>query len=112
MILWNDPTPATTLSCASITPLGLPVVPDVNTSWNTSSGFGRSQAATCASQSAGNVSSGSSDSESTLVVGKSARPASAGSGASRPVPSSSRTAPDASMMLRIASVLIRESSGT
>ena len=38
MIPWNDSAPASRLSWASITPFGLPVVPDVNTSSNTSSG--------------------------------------------------------------------------
>ena len=71
------------------TPLGVPVVPLVNTSSKSSSAVGRFQAAWRASQSAGKTgssSAGSAVSASTVVVGKSARPASRGSGASRPVP--------------------------
>jgi hypothetical protein len=66
------------LSWVSITPLGVPVVPLVNTSSNTSSGVGRFQAACRASQSggkAGSSSAGSAASASTVVVGKSASPA-------------------------------------
>ena len=104
--------PAMTLPWVSITPFGLPVVPEVNTSWNVSSGAGRSHAATCASQSGGKVSSGSSDSPSMLVVGKRSRPTSRGSGASRPDPRRRWTAPEAEMMFEIASLDMRESSGT
>ena len=49
------------MSWASITPFGVPVVPDVKTSSKTSVGAGRGQASTCASQSAGTSSSGSAD---------------------------------------------------
>ena len=74
MIPWNDSAPASRLSWASITPFGLPVVPDVKTSSNTSTGAGRCHARTCASQSAGRSSPGSSLSDSTVVVGKRSRP--------------------------------------
>ena len=80
---WNDSIDAATLSWASITPFGVPVVPLVKMSWNTSSGSGRFQAAWRASQSGGKSGSsaaGSAESASTVVVGKSARPAAAGSG--------------------------------
>jgi hypothetical protein len=76
------------LSWASITPFGVPVVPEVKMSSNSSLGAGRGQAATWASQSAGNAVSGSAAMASIVVVGKASSPASRGSGASRPVPSS------------------------
>ena len=44
MIRWNDSIAATTLSWASITPLGRPVVPEVKTSSNTSVGCGAAPA--------------------------------------------------------------------
>ena len=112
---WNDSIDAATLSWASITPFGVPVVPLVKMSWNTSSGSGRFQAAWRASQSGGKSGSsvaGSAESASTVVVGKSARPAVAGSGASRPVPRIRWRAPDARTMVATASIDIRRSSGT
>ena len=114
-IRWNDSIDATTLSWASITPFGVPVVPLVNTSSNTSSAPGRFQDAWRASQSggkAGSSSAGSATSASTVVVGKSARPASRGSGASRPVPRTRWRAPDAPTIVSTASADIRRSSGT
>ena len=112
MIPWNDIAPASTLAWVRITPFGLPVVPEVNTSSNTSPGFGRGRAASCASQSGGNVSSGSADRSSTIEVGKRSRPTSRGSGASRPLPSSSRTAPDRSTIRPTVSGAMRASRGT
>jgi hypothetical protein len=70
----------------SMTPLGIPVVPEVNTSWKISSGVGRSHAACFASQSPGNDASGSTATSSTTVLGRCPSPAASGSGASRPVP--------------------------
>ena len=80
-IRWNDSIEATTLSWVSITPLGVPVVPLVNTSSKTSSADGRFHDAWRASQSggkAGSSSAGSAARASTVVVGKSASPASRG----------------------------------
>ena len=105
-------TEASTLSWASITPFGVPVVPDVKTSSKIVSGPGFGQASTCASQSAGNESSDSAASSSRRVVGNEPRPASRGSGASRPVPMSSRLASARAAIRSIASGAIRRSSGT
>ncbi len=70
-------------------PWACPVVPEVKTSWKTSSGVGGSQAACCASQSGGKVGrrggSGAQGVERSSW-GSVARRASRGSGASRPVP--------------------------
>jgi len=85
MIRWNDWIEATRLSWPSITPFGVPVVPEVKISSKSSSGAGRGQAATWASQSGGNEASGSAAMASIVVVGNASRPASRGSGASRPV---------------------------
>ena len=101
-----------TLSWASITPFGVPVVPEVKTSSNRSLGAGAGHAAICASQSGGKDVSGSAVSASTAVVGKRSRPASRGSGASRPVPRIRCLAPEARTMPSIASVDMRRSSGT
>ena len=80
---------ASRLSWASITPFGVPVVPEVKISSTRSPGAGAARPSTCASQSVGRVvsPSGGRAEASTLVVGKPPRPNSAGSGASRPVPS-------------------------
>ena len=112
MIRWNDATPARTLSWASITPFGLPVVPEVKTSSKTSDAAGRGHASSRASQSAGKVASGSAQRSSTIVVGNRSRPTSPGSGASRPLPRINRTAPDRSTIRATVSVAIRASSGT
>ena len=92
---WKVAIEAVTLSWPSITPFGVPVVPDVKTSSQISSGCGRGRAATSASQSAGMPSSGSAVRVSTVVVGNDSRPTSRGSGASRPVPRISRAALEA-----------------
>ena len=112
MIPWNDMDPASTLAWVRITPLGLPVVPDVNTSSKMSAAFGRGHAASCASQSGGKVSSGSADRSSTIEVGNRSSPTSRGSGASRPLPRSRRMAPDLSTIRATVSGAIRASSGT
>ena len=106
------PTEARTLSWASITPFGVPVVPEVKTSSTIGVRPGRGQASTCASQSAGNASSGSAVSSSRRVVGNAPRPASRGSGASRPVPTIRRFASARAAIRSIASGAIRRSSGT
>ena len=112
MIPWNDIAPASTFACVRITPLGLPVVPEVNTSSKMSAGFGRGQAASCASQSGGNVSSGSADRSSMIEVGKRSSSTSRGSGASRPLPRRRRMAPDRSTIRPTVSGAMRASSGT
>ena len=109
---WNDSIEATTFSWASITPLGVPVVPDVKTSSKTSVGAGAGQASISDSQSVGMVSSGSAAMTSTVVVGNRSRPASRGSGASRPVPMMRWRAPEALTIPSTASDDIRKSSGT
>ena len=74
-IRWNDSIDATTLSWASITPFGVPVVPLVKISSNDVVGVGACPGTTWrASQSggkAGSSSAGSATSASTVVVGKS-----------------------------------------
>ena len=112
MIPWNDRAPARTLAWVRITPFGLPVVPEVNTSSKMSGAFGRGHAASCASQSGGNASSGSADKSSTIEVGNRSSPTSRGSGASRPLPSNRRTAPDLSTIRATVSGAMRASSGT
>ena len=111
MIRWNDSIAATTLSWASITPFGRPVVPEVKTSSKTSLGCGAAQPAWRACQSGGKVASGSAAMASTVVVGKRSSRASRGSGASRPVPRMRWRAPDASTTPSIASGDMRRSSG-
>ena len=74
------------LAWVSMTPFGVPVVPEVKMRSKTSSAPARSQAATWASQSAGKPAPGSAQRSSAVVVGRRSRPTSRGSGASRPVP--------------------------
>ena len=115
MTSWNDSIEARMLSWASITPFGMPVVPDVNTSWKMSSLLGGSQAAWVASQSGGNVGSsrsGSAHSASSVVVGKRSSRASRGSGASRPVPRIKWRVSAEFTIPSIASTDMRRSSGT
>ena len=115
MTAWNDSIEARMLSWASITPFGIPVVPDVKTSWKMSSGSGGSQAAWVASQSGGKVgssSAGSAQRASRVVVGKCSSRASRGSGASRPVPRMRWRVSAALTMFSIASTDMRRSSGT
>ena len=107
-------TPASELAWASITPLGLPVVPlSEHELVDVRPAAGGPRTATWASQSGGEglvrlLGQG----RRRWWSGTRSRPTSRGSGASRPVPSRRRTAPDAAMMFAIASALIRESSGT
>ncbi len=112
---WNVSIEATTLSWVSVTPFGVPVVPDVKTSSKTSCSVGRVHVAWRASQSGGKAGSsgaGSAQSASTVVVGKCSSPASRGSGASRPVPRMRWRAPEALTMPSTAAGDIRRSSGT
>ena len=105
------------LRWVSITPLGLPVVPLVKMISNRSSGCGRGQPRTWASQSSGKATPespapGSAARASTVEVGKPSSRASRGSGASRPVPIASRAASARSAIRSIASGAIRRSRGT
>jgi hypothetical protein len=101
---------ASRLSWATITPLGVPVVPDVKIKSQTSAGRGGGHVATAASAAGSFVRSAMRS--STVVVGKSPSPAPDGSGASWPVPTIRRFGPARATIPPIASVLIRRSSGT
>ena len=111
-IRWNDSIEARTLSWASITPFGVPVVPEVKTSSKISSGAGLGQPAIWLSQSGGKEASGSALSASTEVVGNLFEPGSRGSGASRPVPRMRWRGSAALTIPTTASADIRRSSGT
>ena len=101
------------LSWASITPFGVPVVPEVKMRSQISSGRGRSQASTCASQSAGKVASGSADEglDGRGREGGRARPR-AGPARRGRCRGSGVAAPRGRRCRRSRRVLIRRSSGT